>query len=376
MQELEQLIVETIRRQGPLTFARYMETALYYPDLGYYMKDREQFGEEGDFVTAPNLSPLLGRALAETVYDAWCALGRGQLRLVEYGPGRGEMMRDILGYLAAEYPELYDGLAAVLVEVSPALAACQRRTLASVPGEPGKVTWGDVPDDRRDTVVLANEFVDALPFHRVRMGSGGLVELYVGEKDGRLIWVEGSPSSPAVAGFLTQSGLVLPEGHCAEVCLAAGEWLDETARWVDRGFLLVVDYGMEAVSLFSPARAGGTVRSFRRHQLVEDPLVDPGQQDITAHVNFSALANRGREAFGQPAGYTTQGRFIMHAGILEKLAKGDSYVFDPSRHQLAEQLKMLTLPGGMGEIFKVMAFYRGEGPVPALRGMAGGSWPV
>jgi SAM-dependent MidA family methyltransferase len=372
--ELEQLILEIIRRQGPLTFARYMEAALYHPDLGYYMRDRERFGIDGDFVTAPTLSPILGRALAETVYDAWCGLGRGNLRLVEYGPGRGEMMRDILACLAAEYPELYRGLEVVLVEVSPSLAASQRRTLAHV--TPGKVTWSGEPDCARDTVVLANEFVDALPLHRVRMEPGGLVELYVGEKEGRLAWVAGPPSSPEVAGFWAQTGLVPPEGQSAEVCTAAGEWLAQTARWVDRGFLLVVDYGLEAAGLFSPARAGGTVRCFARHRLVEDPLLHPGRQDITAHVNFSALARLGERSFGPAAGYATQGRFILHSGIMEKLARGDSFVFDPARHRLAEELKMLTLPGGMGEIFKVMAFYRGDGRAPVLRGMAGTRWPV
>lgn len=369
MQQLESSILTTIRRQGPLTFARYMEMALYYPGLGYYMSDRERFGEEGDFVTAPNLSPLLGQALAESIYDAWCSWGRGDLRLVEYGPGRGEMMRDILGYLAAEYPDLYERLEAVLVEVSPALGDCQQRTLASLPGGQGKVSWSRAPQCQKDTVVLANEFVDALPFHRVRMDRGGLVELYVGEKDGQLVWVEGLPSSPAVAGFLSRYGLVLPEGQCAEVCLAAGEWLREASLWMDRGVCLVIDYGMEAPSLFSPARAGGTVRCFRRHQLVENALLDPGQMDITANVNFSALALMGGEDFEPTVGYTTQGRFILHSGSLEKLAQADSFVFDPARHSLAQQLRMLTLPGGMGEIFKVMAFSKGEGPV--LRGMSG-----
>jgi len=367
LNELERLILETIRRQGPLTFARYMETALYHPDFGYYMQEGERLGEEGDFVTAPVLSPLLGRALAGTVYDTWRSLGGGRLRLVEYGPGRGEMMRDILDCLAAEYPELYDSLRVVLVEVSPALAARQRETLAGF--SPGKVCWAREPEDGGDAVVLANEFVDALPFHRVKMGRSGLVELYVGEKEGRLAWVEGPPSSRAVAGLLAEAGLVLPEGHCAEVSPAVGEWLGEAARWAERGLLLVVDYGLEAAGLFSPARAAGTVRCFSRHQLVEDPLVDPGGQDITAHVNFSLLAHLGRRSFGPVAGYTTQGRFILHSGILEKLAVTDSFAFDSARLELATQVKMLMLPGGMGEIFKVMAFRRGEGPVP--RGLAG-----
>jgi len=363
----QRLIADTIRREGPLTFARYMDLALYHPQFGYYMRGGDQFGEEGDFVTAPTLSPLLARALAEAAHDAWSALGRGRFRLVEYGPGRGELMRDLLAYLAAEYPELFERAEAVLVEVSPALARRQRETLAPWPG---KVAWAGAPVDASDGMVIANEFVDALPCHRVRTGPGGLSELYVGEEDGCLVWVEGPLSDQAVE-TLAATGLELPPGHAAEVCPAARSWLAEAARWLERGFLLVVDYGMEEAALLDPARAGGTVRSFRRHRLVGDVLSAPGQQDITAHVNFSTLARWGRESFGHPSVYTTQGRFILHSGILERLARGDSFVHDEQRYRLAEQMKMLMLPGGMGEIFKVMAFYRGDEPVPVLRGMAG-----
>ncbi|MFO7695046.1 MAG: SAM-dependent methyltransferase [Vicinamibacterales bacterium] len=256
------LIVERIRQRGPITVAEFMDLALYAPEVGYYARAARRSGRAGDFFTSVDTGPVFGALLAERFARFWRASGSGRLDLVEAGAGNGRLTRDILDAASGRDPDFYHAIAAHLVERSSRARAAHRETLAA---HDARLAYsGEEMPDRIDGIVFANELLDALPVHLVEMGDAGLLEVYVGLEAGRLVDGTGPPSDPALAGYLGDAGVTLERGARAEINLAAVDWVARTGARLHRGFLVLIDYGYEAVELYSAARSQGTLATYHR----------------------------------------------------------------------------------------------------------------
>lgn len=342
--------VET--RGGRLPFSRYMEIALYAPRLGYYRAGWRTFGARGDFVTAPEISPLFARTVARQVDQALSLTGTREV--VEIGAGAGTMAAQMLAELAPR-----GGVHYRILELSGAMAARQRETIeARVPDALASVSWIDaLPEPGFNGVVVANEVVDALPVERFEVTSGGVSMHCVGFEAGRPIW-ESRPAEPrladAVESIQREIGHRLPIGYVSEIGPARSAWAASIAERLECGLVLLMDYGFPRCELYHPDRRDGTLRCHFRHRRHDDPLVLCGLQDITAHVDFTAIA---RASGLDVAGFTTQNEFLLGCGLLDLVA--DLEPGSPQFVRLTAQIKRITLPGEMGEAIKVMALTRG-----------------
>ncbi len=391
---LPALIRDEIAQAGPMTFARFMALALYHPALGYYAgggQGREPIGWEGDYFTSGDLHPLWGWCIARQLHQVWELLDRpGRFDVVEPGAGRGLLAREVWRYALERAPEWGEALRYTLADRAPAsspLRAAREERLAGelrALGTPAQATrWADDLEEAFGQegivgCVISNELVDALPVHLVEKRGDTLAEVYVAVDavTGRLQETLGPPSSPEVAGYLDRFGVPwhgFPNGWRAEVCLEAPAWMRRVASGLRRGLVLTIDYGDSARRLYTPLRRRGTLAVYARHQFGEDPLAHPGQQDLTAHVNFSALIQAGREAGLRFVALTTQRAFLEHLGIREETEALATRLYpyaDIERHtsrgqmdylrssSLRNAVATLLRPGGLGG-FKVLAQHRG-----------------
>ena len=354
---LEQIRVEITAAGGAISFARFMDLALYAPGLGYYRAGARKFGPDGDFVTAPELSPLFSRCLARQCRPILEALGGGTL--LELGAGTGVMAADLLRELRAldALPERY-----AILELSGELRQRQHQTLAErTPELLDRVVWLDtLPDPGLRGVVLGNEVLDALPVERFRVTEAGPRRLAVSWNETRLDWMEGDEDpevTAAVAGIEQALGWPLPSGYVSEYVPHLEAWLRTIAGTLAAGALLFVDYGYPRRDYYHPERAAGTLLCHYRHRVHDDPLILPGLQDITASVDFTAVADAALAAGLEVAGYTAQNYFLFGCGLMELLAEADPA--DTLRYlEQTRQVKLLTLPGEMGERFQAIALTR------------------
>jgi SAM-dependent MidA family methyltransferase len=313
-------IVEEIRSAGPMTFARFMELALYEPESGYYSRSGEPGdpttgpGRRGDFLTAPEGHPIFGWAMARHLESVWLALDRPARFVVrEHGAGTGALAAGILDGLRRSSSKLLEAIRYQAIDTSATRLAALRKRLDGL-GLGGHV---DVPDNLPSTgAILANELLDALPIHRVEGGPGGsLLERFValepagsGEMPS-FTTVLGTASTPALAARLAGENIALQPGQRAEVCLAVDHWITDAAESLHRGELLLIDYGYSAAELYDPER-GSTLRAYHRHRVHADPLVAIGRQDLTAHVDLTAVERAAEAAGLHPVGRTSQARFL------------------------------------------------------------------
>lgn len=346
---------EIVAAGGRLPFDRFMDLALYAPGLGYYVAGAAKLGAAGDFVTAPEVSPLFGACLAVQVAEVLERLGGGDI--LELGPGTGSMAVQVLSGLNRldALPGRYR-----LLEPSPDLRERQQDALTrSHPGLVGRCEWLDrLPVGFRG-VILANEVLDAMPVQRFRVGEGGAVEeCFVCERAGGLEDAWGPIRSPGlgetVAG-LQAAGLAGSPGYSSEVNLRLGPWLAALGETMTAGLALLIDYGYPRSAYYQPDRSMGTLMCHVRHRAHPDPYLHIGLQDITAHVDFSAAARAGLDAGFALAGFSTQGHFLIGCGI-ERLMLGENGAPDLD---LALGAKQLLLPAAMGERFKVLGLTRG-----------------
>ena len=347
---------------GAIPFSRYMEIALHAPRLGYYRAGWRTFGARGDFTTAPETSPLFARTVARQVDEALSLAGRREI--IEIGAGTGTMAAGMLAELVPR-----GGLRYRILEPSGAMAARQRETIAAhAPDALGCVRWIDaLPEPGFRGVVLANEVVDALPVERFEVAAGGLSMHRVGFEGGRPAW-RSRPAEPwlaeAVESIQCEIGRRLPIGYVSEIGPVRCAWAASIADRIQRGLLLLMDYGYPRRELYHPDRRTGTLRCHFRHRRHGNPLVRCGLQDVTAHVDFTAIA---RAAGLDVAGFTTQGEFLLGCGLLDLLSDTDPG--SPEFVRLAAGIKRLTLPGEMGEAIKAMALTRGiEDPLIGFSG--------
>ncbi|MBX3700754.1 MAG: SAM-dependent methyltransferase [Dokdonella sp.] len=366
--QLAALIRNEIAASGPLPFSRYMMLALYAPGLGYYSAGRTKFGAAGDFVTAPELGSLYARCIAHAVAASLRELG-ADADFLELGGGSGAFAVAALGELQRRdaLPRRY-----LLLEPSADLRARQHERIArELPAEiAARVHWLDrPPQETWQGVLFANEVIDALPSTRFAIHAGEVYEEHIDLAGDGLRRVD-RPADALVAGAVRhverELGTALPDGYRSEILPQLPYWLQAVAAPLARGLALFVDYGYPRREFYLPERSDGTLVCHYRHHAHADPLHWPGLTDITAFVDFTALAEAGVGAGFDLVGYAPQGQFLLGSGLLDLVAEAGD---DPLEHlRRVAEVKRLTLPGEMGERFQAMAFARGlADPLPSLR---------
>lgn len=347
---------------GQLPFDRYMEQALYAPGLGYYAAGARKFGEAGDFVTSPELSPLFAQCLAFQCSEVLQGIGDGDI--LEVGAGSGVLAADLL--LALEKREQLPRCYRIL-DLSPDLQQRQRETIAQrAPHLLDRVEWlSDFPA-AFSGVVIANELLDAMPVHRFRIAGGELLEQFVTWQGEQFELVWDKPISPRFEEAVTrlQQQLAPLDDYESEINLRAAPWLSSLAASMQKGLVLLIDYGHSRADYYHPSRSRGTLMCHYRHRAHPDPLVYPGLQDITAHVDFTAIAESAQSVGFDVSGYTTQAYFLMSNGLDQLVAASDPD--DVAAHMaLVQGVKRLTLPTEMGERFKVLGLTKEWAQPPA-----------
>lgn len=335
-----------------------MELALYTPGLGYYTSGLPKIGAEGDFITAPEISPLFARCLARQASQILNELE--QPNVIEFGAGKGTLAKDFLLALeSAEQPlETY-----YIIELSADLKQKQAETLASLPQSlQQKVVWLDqLPQTPIPAVIIANEVLDAMPVEKLRLEAEQTLRGFVDYNDEKqsFEWdyhtISESDLQVTCNQILKQIGTPSPHGYETEVNSNIHPWLQSIADFLQQGALLLIDYGYTRQEYYQPARKMGTLRCNYQHRAHSDPFFYPGLQDITAHVDFTQVAEAGFDVGFKIAGFTTQAHFLMSSGILEMSSELSDQKDMISSLKMAQQIKTLTLPNEMGENFKVIA---------------------
>jgi SAM-dependent MidA family methyltransferase len=360
-ERLHQLIAREIERAGGwLSFARYMELALYAPALGYYMAGARRLGRDGDFVTAPEISRLFGRTLAQQVKQL---AEFGLPEILEIGAGSGALAADLLLELerVSCLPERY-----LILELSPDLRDRSRDTLAArAPHLLERVAWLNQLPPAFNGTVIGNEVLDAMPVHIFECAESGIVELGVALRDGAFAWAARETPEAARA----DRGCFPETGYRTEIQIVARAFTRSLADALGRGVVLFIDYGFPQHEYYHPQRGGGTLMCHYRHRAHIDPFFLPGLQDITTHIDFSAIAGAGKDAGLEVLGYCNQAQFLINCGITELLAETPAH--DVAAYApLASEAQKLLSPAEMGELFKVLAL--GKGISEPLVGFAQG----
>ena len=390
MQLLKNVIVEEIRKKGKITFAEFMRLALYHPQFGYYNLNTERIGRFGDYYTSPAVHKIFGQLIAKQLEEMWRIMGGTRFTLVEIGSNNGWLCYDIVQELRNEYPKFYDNFQYIIVESNPCSGDKQRRLLDSAHltgNTPAvrpsacsiqdsevvavhsdeKVQWHTyTPDgfsfDEIQGCFLSNEFIDALPVHRVRVENMILKEIYVSYNRGEFIEVESEISTRALQEHLATYPLALREGLQYVVNPDVSGWLRHVSERLRKGFVITIDYGDVTDGANHEASNGGTPRCFYKHTVNHDYYARIGEQDITADVNFTHLMDAGRMAGLEVTGFVRQSRYLIALGILEKLLSGDMDV-----HSVLKA-KNLLHPEAMGDVFKVLIQHKNI-ENPQLKGL-------
>ena len=356
-----------VARTGPMTFARFMEVALYDPARGYYRGAVARPGRAGDFLTAPEASPIFGRTLARFALAVHAAIGApGTFTIREHGAGTGALAGPLVGaILAAAGPPA--AIRYLVAEVEPDRVAAVRLAIDA----PGVRVEPD-DDGPIDGLIVANEVLDALPTHRVVQRDNRLREILVDiGPDGGLVDREADPTTPALAGRLAAESIELADGQHAEICLAVDAWVERTAAGLHRGVILLIDYGHPAVELYDPRRrAAGTLATYLGHRVGDDPYRSIGRQDLTAHVDVTAVERAAAAAGLDHLGTTTQAEFLSRLGAGELLVAEQTRPGANLQAYLETRSALVRMidPGAMGR-FRVLAFGRGLGRDVHLPGL-------
>jgi SAM-dependent MidA family methyltransferase len=355
---LRQKIEQEIRERGPIPFSRYMELCLYDPELGYYSRDAKQFGKAGDFYTSSDVHAVFGRLLARQFDEMWRALSSPEhIDLVELGPGRGLFAQDVLDWSRKKFPDFFCALHYVLIESSSALRLRIKDNLRHhlEPGKAELIALFPLNEAATvNTIVFANEFFDAFPVE-ILSAKGSL---RIDARDGRFIeaWTQPSPDEME---FLDRYSIHPEPEERVEAPLAAHHSMEQIASSIQRGFLLAIDYGYTREEQLA-GRHRGTLKALRQHSVSANPYEAPGEQDITADINFTALASAAEKHGMQTYKLVTQSQFLMGIGETNQFADAFEEARLPQeRTKVALQLKHLVTPAGMGESFHVLIASKG-----------------
>jgi SAM-dependent MidA family methyltransferase len=381
-EELKRFIFSQIEEKGSIPFSQFMEWCLYHPEYGYYRSGGRRIGKEGDYYTGPCVHSLFGAMIAKQLYQMAEILGKETFDVVEMGGGRGFLCQDILDWSKKRAPLLFHSLRYHLFETSPLFLKEQKERLSEYERE-RKVFWIDSKvfekgKEQFEGCFLSNELVDAFPVHRVIFDRGELKEIYVTQHHGQLEEQLGKPSDPRISSYFKSMDIKLQEGQKAEINLKALDWMEKIGRFLKKGFVLTIDYGYLAEELYAPHRRDGTLLCYFQHRTSENPYERLGEQDITSHVNFTSLINKGEEVGLHFTGLAPQYRFLIGLGILKEMASSGEGSSELDGLRLRLSLMHLVEPeAGMGEVFKVLIQHKGidKPKLDGLRDLESIPWP-
>ncbi len=345
---LSEIIIKKIQQQGAISFRDFMEMALYYPELGYYTSPNDKIGKKGDYYTSPNLTPAFGEMMGRQLEEMWHILGENRFTVVEMGAGMGLLSQDVLEYLKKNR-ELYHDIDYCIIEKSAYMREEQRRRL-------GKgVQWYDSIQELSGMTgcVFSNELVDAFPVHQAVMKKE-LMEVFVDYKEDFVETLK--PASDELKDYFYELGVVLPQDYRTEINLDAVKWIKEIGAALKKGFVITIDYGYPSSELYQEYRNSGTLMCYYKHTANENPYRHIGEQDITSHVNFSALFHWGCKNGLELCGFTDQSHFLMGLGIEEYLKKLQE---NEPENYLKKMLPVKTLMMEMGDNFKILIQKKG-----------------
>jgi SAM-dependent MidA family methyltransferase len=367
---LTAILATRIRAGGPIPFAEFMRECLYHPEHGYYSRLRTR--PHVDYYTSVDVHAIFGRLIARQLAEMWDLLGSPQPFLaVESGAAVGQLAANILDFASRELPAFYAATRYIAVEHSAERRAEQAAALALHIARGRVSSSAAIPGEIRAGCIFSNELLDALPTHRVVMEGSNLREVYVGIEDGKFIEVLGELSTPAIQQYFREQGIAFQEGQQAEACLDACRWIEDVGHAIGQGFVMTIDYGHEARALYDERYNRGTLLAYSGHKVTEDVLDAPGGQDLTSHVNFTALQMWGRRAGLQRTGLVTQSQFLVALGKANEFAD----LYEPGQSEVEKLrarllLKNLIHPEGLGEKFQVLIQHKGI-ENPRLTGLSG-----
>lgn len=359
MNELTDVIKDEIRGSGKITFERFMELALYHKEYGYYASGNVSIGREGDFYTSPYVDKTFGGVISNFILKGLTLINSPTPVILEIGGGKGTLAKDILDTPALKNPSAYDSLIYKYIENSKSLINQAHTTLND---HSERVDFLDglseLENESIQGVVISNELFDAVPFHRMVIENGVLKETYITLMDDNLVESIDEPSTRELENYIEAYDIEFSEGQELEINLGAVKLLREMSRVLKKGLVLTIDYGYLASELYSKARTKGTYKCMKGHTINESPYIDIGQQDITAHVDFSGLRRAGKELGLSELTYTTQGQFLIDWGIVDKLEELSQSGGEKAEKKITS-VKNLFLPGSMGNKFKVLIQEKG-----------------
>lgn len=353
MQALRDLLIENINKKGKITFAEFMRIALYHPQYGYYNSNKERIGKSGDYYTSSTVHKVFGELVAKQLEEMWRVMGEEPFTVVEIGANRGWLCCDIIQCIKKEYPDFYNAFHYIIIETNPYAREKQEALLNSLDREKGKVSWHTYTNDgfsfkNIQGCFLSNEFFDAQPIHRLRLKKGILKEIYVGYNGKNFYEIEDVVSSCDLRRYLNAYQEYLCEDHEREINLDAARWLGLVSDSLRKGFVITIDYGDRRDRLYQRNINGGTLRCYYKHTVNRDYYERIGEQDITAHVDFTNLMDAGRLAGLVVTGFTRQSHYLLALGILDRLSEAHKDI------GTILKIKNLFHPEGMGDIFKVL----------------------
>jgi SAM-dependent MidA family methyltransferase len=361
---LAERLRERIGREGAISFRDWMEAALYDEHEGYYCRrDTVRWGRAGDYRTSAERSPLFAATFARYFATLYEELGAPSvLSIIDAGAGAGDFARGVLETLRRDWPHVFSATRYYLDEESADARARARERLAPVSERTEFRRLFEIDPQTCVGIIFSNELLDAFPVHRVIQRGRKLYELCVGVNEaGAFGWVEREPKTPRLAAHFERAGVSLAEGQIAEVNLEAEDWTRRAAHALRRGYIITVDYGEEANELYgAPQRRGGTLRAFHRHTLADDLLARPGEQDLTATIDWTQIRMAGEREGLQTVLFARQDEFLLRAGLLEQLERMTAR--SPSEADamgLRLGAREMILPGGMGQSFQVLVQKRG-----------------
>ncbi len=360
-------IIEEIinSNENKITFKRYMEMALYYPDLGYYTKDREKIGKKADFYTSSSVGSVFGQTISKVLAELVSYVEDQEYRIIEIGGGNGRFARDVLAELKLKEPDIYSQLTYFMIETSPYHIKLQEEYLSE---HLDHVQWISQLEELGDSlkgVIFSNELVDAFPVHMVKKVNGDLKEIYVTWNHDEAVFEEviGELSNQALSNYFIEQRIDLKEGQTSEINLNAIEWIQAVGKKLQQGYVMTIDYGHPAEELYASNRHNGTLMCYHQHLANDNPFQHVGDQDITTHVNFTALEKYGEQVGLQTILLDTQGNFLIRSGILEYLIPVQNFeerdLFQDQALKINRAIRQLITPGEMGDTFKVMLQQKG-----------------
>ena len=365
--ELVNLIKKKIKQEGAISFRDFMDMALYYPELGYYTSKKDKIGGYGDFFTSSEVDKAFGQLLAEQFSDIYLKLKANNFKIVEIGAGKGYLASDILSHLKNTYQDIYENIEYIIIEKSPYHVQIQKEILK----EHKNVKWvqglTDFEDESIEGVIFSNELFDSFPVHVIRKKNSKIYEIYITiDSQDNVIELEREPSKE-ILDYMKELHIDIPEGMTTEINLDAKDMIQLIGKKLKKGFVFTIDYGYPSKELYKPYRMRGTLLCYHKHQYSENYYENVGLQDITSHVNFSALKHFGEKVGLKTLGFTDQAHFLTSLGLMDIIGELQARD-DFASYERLNRLKTLVLPKGMGEKFKVLVQYKNL-ENPQIRGL-------